>query len=327
MQNLPYMPPPSGSPRRRRGFTLIELLVVIAIIAILIGLLLPAVQKVREAAARTKCANNMKQLALGQHLYQDVYKTFAPGWLTSADGKNAPNPGWSWGAMILPQIEQGNLYNSLPNSGGGTGVVASPDASINGPTVSTMAQGKLSLFRCPSDPFGDLNTNHQSFGTSNYVCNKEVVGPGRTTGGNEANPLSAGTIRDGASNTILFGERDGTTNVAAVWVARSNSTTASFEGRPGYGINPKLPTGQASWTNAHNERLAYSSLHTGGAQFAFCDGSVRFMPDRTDADPNDTHVLFPACNNAANCSGLGLASPYTLQKLQHPNDRQPVSFD
>jgi len=316
---LPNMPPPSP---RRRAFTLIELLVVIAIIAILIGLLLPAVQKVREAASRTKCANNMKQLALGMHLYQDVYKTFAPGWLTASTGAVAPNPGWAWGTMILPQIEQGNLYTSL-------GVVAAPDLSINGPSaaVLTLAQTKLSIFRCPSDPFGDLNTNHNSFGTSNYVCNKEVLGPGRVSGGAEANPLSAGTIRDGASNTILFGERDGTTNVAGTWAARTTSTTASFEGRPGYGINPRLPVGQASWTNGNNERLAYSSLHTGGTQFAFADGGVRFLSDRTDADPNDTYASFPACNGAALCSGLGLASPFTLQKLQHPNDRLPVSFD
>ncbi|MFO0801288.1 MAG: DUF1559 domain-containing protein [Gemmataceae bacterium] len=319
MQKFSFVPPPS---RRRRGFTLIELLVVIAIIAILIGLLLPAVQKVREAAARTKCANNLKQLALGAHLYQDTYKTFPNGWLTSVNGAVAPSPGWSWGTLILPYIEQGNLYTSF-------GVIASPDASINGPSaaVLALAQTKLSLFRCPSDPFGDLNTNHTSFGTSNYVCNKEVLGPGRTTGGTEANPLSAGTVRDGASNTILLGERDGTTNVAAVWAARATSTTASFEGRPGYGINPKLPPGVNSWTNGNNERLAYSSLHTGGTQFAFCDGGVRFLNDRTDADPNDSHVAFPACNGAALCSGLGLASPFTLQKLQHPNDRLPVSFD
>jgi prepilin-type N-terminal cleavage/methylation domain-containing protein/prepilin-type processing-associated H-X9-DG protein len=322
VQNFPSVPPPS--PRSRRGFTLIELLVVIAIIAILIGMLLPAVQKVREAAARTKCANNLKQLALGMHLYQDTYKTFAPGWLTSTNGAVAPNPGWSWGTMILPQIEQGNLYTSL-------GVVITPEASINGPAEppTALMQTKLSLFRCPSDPFVDLNNNHKNFGTSNYVINKEVLGPGRTDGGTTFGPLSAGTIRDGASNTILIGERDGTTNVAAVWGARASSTTASFEGRPGYGINPKPVSPKITFTNADNERLAYSSLHTGGTQFAFADGGVRFLSERTDADPADTHLVFPACMpaSATLCNNQGMASPYTLQKLQHPNDRQPVSFD
>jgi len=322
------MPPPR--PQRRRGFTLIELLVVIAIIAILIGMLLPAVQKVREAAARTKCANNLKQLALGMHLYQDTYKTFAPGWLTSVDGTTkVPNPGWSWGTLILPYIEQGNLYTSL-------GVVVAPDVNINGPVESATTptpagtMTKLSLYRCPSDPFGDLNTNHRNFGTSNYVCNKEVLWPGRISAGNKQNPLAANTIRDGASNTILFGERDGTTNVAAVWAARSSSTSASFEGRPGYGINPKLPSTKTSWTTGDNERLAYSSLHTGGTQFAFADGGVRFLNDRVDADGSDVHTNFPACmtGTTAQCTGgIGMSSNYTLQKLQHPNDRLPVSFD
>jgi len=288
-------------------------------------MLLPAVQKVREAAARTKCANNLKQLALGMHLYQDTYKTFAPGWLTSTDGSVAPNPGWAWGAMILPQIEQGNLYTSL---GVNTAVP-------NSATVTTLSQTRLGVFRCPSDTMGDLNPNHQNFGTSNYICNKEVLGPGRTDAGSASNPLAANTIRDGASNTILLGERDGTTNVAAVWAARSNSTSASFEGRPGYGINPKLPAGTYAWTNSNKERLAYTSLHTGGTQFAFADGGVRFLTDRTDADTTDHHETFPACFTGSGASlakycqsgTVGYESNYTLQKLQHPNDRLPVSFE
>src|SRR5262245_25613336 len=185
---------------RRRGFTLIELLVVIAIIGVLIGLLLPAVQKVREAAARSQCANNLKQLGLALHSYEGVNKRFPPAYLRTsgrqsgkAYGISYPDEnwngltGWAWGTLILPHVEQGNLYRSL-------NLNLPCWATENAPFVRT----KLPVFLCPSATGGsdgfavEYDSGDGKHGTpfsppiffahSHYVTNAGIHQPwGRTT--------------------------------------------------------------------------------------------------------------------------------------------------
>jgi len=157
---------------KRLGFTLIELLVVIAIIAILIGLLLPAVQKIREAAARMKCSNNLKQLGLGIHNYEGVYHKIPPGGLLGWIPPNTPQNAWereephlngdwgsdrgSWMVYILPFIEQEPLYKLLPNL---DGTVYNPVGGMG----LNFSRAKIPIFRCPSDPLNpqDAVSNYQ----------------------------------------------------------------------------------------------------------------------------------------------------------------------
>lgn len=141
--------------KRIRGFTLIELLVVIAVIAILVALLLPAVQQARGAARRVQCRNNLKQIGIALHNYRDLHRVFPPAWIPMLDPFSAEPVAdsyiagsWAWSVLILPQLEQVNLYDTLTSVDPGP---ATPFSVVPGDAEDVV----LSVYVCPSDPYGD----------------------------------------------------------------------------------------------------------------------------------------------------------------------------
>jgi prepilin-type N-terminal cleavage/methylation domain-containing protein len=194
---------------RSSGFTLIELLVVIAIIAILIGLLLPAVQKVREAAARTKCQNNLKQLGLAAHNYEGSYGHFPPSTVTTTGASDQP---WSGQAFLLPFLEGDNIYRLIDFSVGYHHAVNKANYPPNG-----IAALRVPVLICPSDP-NDRVRNNASTGLPEHypVCYGLNVGAyliydpaTRADGGAAFGPnsrLRPGSFADGLSNTLGLAE-------------------------------------------------------------------------------------------------------------------------
>jgi prepilin-type N-terminal cleavage/methylation domain-containing protein/prepilin-type processing-associated H-X9-DG protein len=216
---------------RRGAFTLIELLVVIGIIGVLMGLLLPAVQKVREAVLRTSCSNNLKQIGVALHNYHDTMGTFPPGYIDgNTDPNSTPNndvgPGWGWASFLLPYLEEGNVYNQVDfQVGVGVG---------SNTAVSLLA---LRIYQCPADPLQQAFPVYDSSFTNpiatvahaNYVgCNGWIecfygaggnpgllgddglTGPSGGSGvglfyRNSRNSIN--NVTDGLSNTIFVGER------------------------------------------------------------------------------------------------------------------------
>jgi len=316
------------SPNRtkRSGFTLIELLVVIAIIAILIGLLLPAVQKVREAAARLKCANNLKQIGLACHNYHDAVDKFPPGicvpigtgngevFPSSCPGGSAagcppqaiPGKWGSWLTWIQPYIEQGALYSKLDLSWREYGY-------CNGPTSwgATYIPG----YTCPSDSIPKQAITFTSggvtyyFGVNSYFANAGTkawpIGQATFNGvmfyNSKVNILG---ISDGTSNTLLAGERYSLdTGFAGLPDFRGWAWTNYNSGQDNLGDTKWPINSPQSLTGTDDRKTTFGSAHTGGANFVLCDGSVRFLRYTNSGDL------------------------VTLQRMSMRNDGLVVSFD
>ena len=271
--------------KSRRGFTLIELLVVIAIIAILTGLLLPAVQKVREAAARISCSNNLKQIGLALHGYHDQMNSFPPGYYDVAPWpQDDQGPGWGWASFILPEMEQINVQKQI-----------NFNLNVGDPANAAARTTFLKAFQCPSDANGamtftvnDGGTNAWTLAHGSYVaCNGNDGVDDNTTPPHTGafvrgvRGFRIAEITDGLSTTFFVGERC-TTMSWSTWAgvplgAQDPSVRSPGDFSAGSALvlghcGPHLPD-DAIVTDAD----AMSSGHTNGVQFLFGDGSVHVI--------------------------------------------------
>ncbi len=298
----------------RRGFTLVELLVVIAIIAVLIGLLLPAVQSAREAARRSSCSNNVKQLGLALHGYHDSFKGLPPSYYdnvpqSGSSAADTDNITIAWSGLILPYMEETATYDEF--------IRETADLTLNfqnTPTANAIAKRQLKPFQCPSH---GLKAGRSGFGISNYAANAGTAawknplhgGPGPDEGvfnvDNKRVSRNFVLIQDGLSKTVMVTERSSTPDSSAT--TNCGGTTCGWSG--GLWAGPRLTGSSAGWhtglnpTDVENygggsatylinrsntswgDDWTTGSKHPGGIQVGMADASVRFIsetiPDTT----------------------------------------------
>jgi prepilin-type N-terminal cleavage/methylation domain-containing protein/prepilin-type processing-associated H-X9-DG protein len=284
--------------RPARGFTFIELLVVIAIIGVLVALLLPAVQSAREAARRAQCSNNLKQIGLAMHNYHSEMDVFPPGYVSQTQGNqpdgNELDMGWGWAAMLLNQIEQRVIFD-----------MTNFNLPIIAPDSQTVRVTNITIFLCPSSTgsgpvtLRDASNNVlvSDLAPSQYIASAgqfEVAdSPADNNGVFYRNSrIGQRDMADGTSQTLMVGERS--RNVAdATWVGAipmaqvcTNPRWPIQDCEPSnvmvLGHTGPSPGGQ-SWVDTPNYKGAgaddFWSLHPGGCNFLFCDGSVRFVKE------------------------------------------------
>jgi prepilin-type N-terminal cleavage/methylation domain-containing protein len=293
------------SPRDvRRAFTLVELLVVIAIIAILIGLLLPAVQRTREASQRAACLNNLKQIGLAAQNYVSVHRTFPSGYLSRFHGKAGPpievvsrgnigvytspqGQGWGWAYLLLPHLEQVDLYKTVDRT-----------LPVESPNNRIAREYLLKVYLCPTDydtgqivvhnfinkPMADAGSNSYAacFGANTTPSLDPDIGNGIFARNSH---VRTDSILDGLSHTIAFGER-GSFFTQTPWAGvMTGGTARTTPGAPVYAavIEPSpgmtLAVVKHPLQSPNSEPYDFFAPHGHVCQFAFADGSCRALPD------------------------------------------------